>query len=92
MKKLSASLVPQGYLMLGASDPIDFKTANLIFHHDQGIIFSRAILNQKDIQPSMNEEPIIKRPAKFIPKIKTEQTTELCPKSSVKVEKIGACA
>lgn len=29
--------------------------------------------------------------AQFIPKIKLEQTTEICPKNAVKVEKIGVC-
>ncbi len=28
----------------------------------------------------------------FIPKIKTEQTTEICPKNAIKAEKIGICA
>ena len=28
----------------------------------------------------------------FIPKIKTEQTTEICPKNAIKAEKIGVCA
>jgi len=28
----------------------------------------------------------------FIPKISSEQTTEICPKNSVKAEKIGICA
>ena len=28
----------------------------------------------------------------FIPKIKNIQTTEICPKNSIKVEKIGVCA
>ncbi|MBI2654658.1 hypothetical protein HYX02_07695 [Candidatus Woesearchaeota archaeon] len=28
----------------------------------------------------------------FIPKIKPEQTTEICPKNAIKAEKIGICA
>jgi|SRR3989338_3864516 len=28
----------------------------------------------------------------FIPKIKVEQATEICPKSAIKAEKIGVCA
>lgn len=28
----------------------------------------------------------------FIPKVKAEQTTEICPKNAIKAEKIGVCA
>jgi len=51
MKKLSDSLIPGGYLMLGASDPIDFKSTNLIFHHDQGLVFSRPTVEQLELHP-----------------------------------------
>jgi chemotaxis protein methyltransferase CheR len=44
MHKLSASLIPGGYLLLGASDPVDFKPDDLIFHHNDGMLFSRPTL------------------------------------------------
>ncbi len=41
MEKLSTSLVPGGFLMLGASDPINLGSTGLVFHHDQGVLFSK---------------------------------------------------
>ena len=41
MKKLSASLVENGYLILGASDPINIDRTDLIFHDEEGIYFTR---------------------------------------------------
>ncbi len=41
MKKLSAALVEGGYLMLGASDPININDSNLTFYDEDGIYFSR---------------------------------------------------
>ena len=41
MKKLDNSLVYGGFLLLGASDPIMIEETDLIFHHEQGLLFSR---------------------------------------------------
>lgn len=41
MKKLSASLVEGGYLLLGASDPILITDTPLIFHYQLGTLLSR---------------------------------------------------
>lgn len=40
MKKFSACLTAEGYLLLGASDPVRIKDTQLIFHHDMGLVFS----------------------------------------------------
>ncbi|NNM59105.1 MAG: hypothetical protein HKM04_04755 [Legionellales bacterium] len=41
MKKLEDCLVPGGYLLLGASDPVILKETELLQHHSQGLYFSR---------------------------------------------------
>lgn len=48
MQKFSQCLVPGGYLILGASDPIEIKSTNLIFHYDKGIIFSKPLFDEKE--------------------------------------------
>lgn len=40
MKRLSASMAPGAYLLLGASDPIVTTETNLLFHHNGAIYFS----------------------------------------------------
>ncbi|STY31593.1 methyltransferase involved in chemotaxis (CheR domain) [Legionella wadsworthii] len=40
MKKISASMNDNAYLILGASDPIVTSGTNLVFHHDGAIYFS----------------------------------------------------
>jgi len=47
MKKMGSALLEGGYLLLGASDPVDIKTADLIFHHTDGLLFSRPGPGQK---------------------------------------------
>lgn len=41
MRKLSACLVPDGYLLLGASDPIDSKAKDHQLHFRHNMLFSR---------------------------------------------------
>jgi len=41
MKKMGRSLVDNGILLLGASDPINIKGTDFIFHHQEGMVFSR---------------------------------------------------
>jgi chemotaxis protein methyltransferase CheR len=48
MKKLSACLVPDGYLILGASDPIYTTDTHLIFNYKQGALFTRT--TEKEIE------------------------------------------
>lgn len=47
MKKLSNSLVPGGYLMLGASDPVILTGTTLVPHHHHGVYFSQPEAVQK---------------------------------------------
>ncbi len=41
MKKISACMTENAYLLLGASDPIVTTDTNLVFHHDGAIYFSQ---------------------------------------------------
>lgn len=41
MKKLFNSIIPGGYLLLGASDPIEISETGFEFNHQNGIIFTR---------------------------------------------------
>lgn len=56
MKKFTASLNEDGYLLLGASDPVIIEGTNLFFHHNDGMLFShcneKIINNQKNYQGS----------------------------------------
>jgi chemotaxis protein methyltransferase CheR len=61
MRRLSASLVTGGYLLLGASDPINIKNTDLVFHHQAGSLFSR---------PAMKPKEAIIQPALYTPKEK----------------------
>lgn len=55
MKKLAESLMPGGFLLLGASDPIVLNETDLVFHHKLGLVFSR---------PTSKEDVIItKKPS-----------------------------
>lgn len=54
MRKLSASLANEGYLMLGASDPIIKSIPHLAYHFQHGAYF------QRTIQQCMAQEPSIK--------------------------------
>jgi chemotaxis protein methyltransferase CheR len=61
MHKLSMSLVPGGYLLLGASDPVEIKTTNLIFHHQKGILLSRPPIEQIEVPPILPLPPLLKK-------------------------------
>lgn len=39
MKKLSMSLTPGGYLLLGAADPVNINHTDLIYEADKGLVF-----------------------------------------------------
>lgn len=41
MKKIALSLAEDGYLLLGASDPVCIDNTDLVFHHHEGMLFSR---------------------------------------------------
>jgi len=59
MKKMEASLIPGGYLLLGASDPINIENSDLIFHHQKGTLFSRPkILWSPPIVPSSSPKKL----------------------------------
>lgn len=55
MQKMSKSLMPGGYLLLGASDPVDIKATNLTFHYKQGVLFSRP-LEEEAVNIPLQEE------------------------------------
>lgn len=41
MKRISSCLTEAGTLLLGASDPVHIQGTDLIFHHDEGMVFTR---------------------------------------------------
>lgn len=41
MKKIHASLIDDGVLLLGASDPVAIEGTEFVFHHEEGMVFSR---------------------------------------------------
>jgi chemotaxis protein methyltransferase CheR len=82
IKRLNASLLLGGYLMLGASDPINIHDTDFIFHHEKGILFSRPLESTNPIStpvpplPLISIEPQRKRidPPKIIMPQKTKKS------------------
>lgn len=57
MHKFHNCLIPGGYLLLGASDPIQIENTHLIFHHHKGALFTRP-LNEHEMNVKIVLEPI----------------------------------
>jgi len=74
MKKLNACLMPGGYLLLGASDPVNITGTDFIFHHHDGLVFTR---------PQTNDQPI--KIIKTIATEKMEPVPPVCEKIDKKV-------
>jgi chemotaxis protein methyltransferase CheR len=71
MHKINKSLIQGGYLLLGASDPINIAGTDFIFHHQEGLFFSRPTLEQKKVvtlqpivEPASQVSEIIQREIK----------------------------
>lgn len=64
-----------------------------LFDLDNVLIKKGSLYDKKDKEVTYDFSTFgnIKQ-VQFIPKIKTEQTTEICPKNAVKAEKIGVCS
>lgn len=77
MKRLCACLVDDGYLLLGASDPVNIKGTDLLFHN--GALFTRA--NNPLIKLKEEVEP--EKPAKHI--VTKPKTTEIKKKIPVNI-------
>lgn len=76
MKKLSESLAPGGYILLGASDPIDIKDTKLQYHKDRPMLFSREIeapaleiVAPKQPPTFKKESPDLHKPTPIRPKV-----------------------
>ncbi len=54
----------------------------------KGLLYDK---KDKEVSYDFTEFGNIKQ-VQFIPKVKAEQTTEICPKNAIKAEKIGVCA
>ena len=64
-----------------------------LFDFDNIMIKKGSLYDKKDKEVSYDFTQFgnIKQ-VQFIPKVKIEGTTEICPKNSIKVEKIGVCS
>lgn len=67
MKKFTASLNTDGYLLLGASDPVIIEGTNLVFHHNDGMLFSHS--NEKTLSHQKTHKRVDLSPT---PVIKSE--------------------
>jgi len=81
MLGLNKSLVQEGYLMLGASDPINIAKTDFVFHAQRGSLFTRRLTEK--LQPVITTTKTIINPATKIIKI----TKKIEPKIK-KLEKI----
>lgn len=88
MLRMNKSVINGGYLMLGASDPIDLTGTNFIFHYRKGMIFSRPNDDQQPILIS-NKIPEVSKPtlklAKKITKKQVKVTTIISDKKPAPV-------
>lgn len=62
MQKLAKSLSEEGYLMLGASDPVDISKTNLIFHHKKGALFSAPTIENIPLTLAIKKDAEITQP------------------------------
>ena len=64
-----------------------------LFDIDNIVVKKNSLYDKKDKEVSYDFTQFgnIKQ-VQFIPKVKAGQTTEICPKNAIKVEKIGICA
>jgi chemotaxis protein methyltransferase CheR len=84
MKKISDCIIPGGFLLLGASDPIDIKGTRLRVHQNPGLYFS---CEEKSLPIKVVEKPNLKTTTVISEKI--PQTINYQEKKSVKVDKIN---
>jgi len=69
MQKLNACLVPGGYLLLGASDPVNLSGTDFIFHHHDGLIFTRPTEEKISVEA---KKPIVSEKVKVVNKVKNK--------------------
>lgn len=86
MEKLAESLVPGGFLLLGASDPIELKIPNLIFHHSKGTLYSRAVAEPSKT-PSVSVLPTIKKKSPIVVFKQIKPEKKLLHKVSITLKK-----
>lgn len=79
MKNLSHALLPGGYLLLGASDPINIKKTDLIYHHSLGPVFTLPDSEMKETHKIPIETP---KPLKIEPPLKPKTTIQLIKTTS----------
>lgn len=81
MKKLNLSLSEEGYLILGASDPVFIEDTDLHFHHTDGLVFSRQKAHTKPAAP-IKSKTTTTAPPFLIPQKKEAQLAVPIPKQS----------
>ncbi len=90
MSKFYACLVPGGYLLLGASDPVNISHTDFIFHHNDGLVFTRPEIVK--IDEKVEKIKITKKPLKqekitlSFNKHKTNSTSVLNKNSDINLD------
>jgi chemotaxis protein methyltransferase CheR len=80
MKKLSRSLMEDGYLLLGASDPINYAHTNLILLEEYGKLFSTSVKIKKQVEARIEPLPEENKLKEVILIKKTPVITHIDPK------------
>ncbi len=83
MKKFSLSLVAEGYLLLGASDPVNLNDTGLHFNYHQSSLFSRSTTIAP---PAALEEPSVTQ-ARPAPPVKKARMLTAAPRVDRSAEK-----
>lgn len=73
--QLGASLAPDGYLLLGASDPIITPDKNIVWHFEEGSYYQKSTITQVTPQKILPVTPPIKTTPMTIPAINKTTTT-----------------
>jgi len=80
MKKFSAALLTNAWLILGASDPVVIQHTPFIFHQEMGLVFSRGELPLPKLALQKDSVPLATRPAVSLPprtRIKADKNATL---------------
>ncbi len=83
MQKFNACLVAGGYMLLGASDPVNISGTDFIYHHHDGLVFTRPTLEE---QAFVINKPITVEKPRVTPrehKITAKHHEKIQPKKKV---------
>lgn len=96
MKKISLSLHYEGFLLLGASDPVALEGTDLVFHHTNGLLFSHQDEKEKikiEAPKTISRKPPIQfKPKSVLQSVAVETSAQKLESAPILCEKAKTCA